>query len=268
MGPFLGRGFPRRRIGIRDAELDDGHDIKVEGPSAFTREGPMFRTATHRLTALAMIFVAMAVSPARTEAGLLKVEDASPSASVKIKYKNVGGDTATQQKTPNQNGLAQFSLGSLDDEKKIATVWVTKTPLGGGDPITYEIRLDPSGRTLASLEPFDVPTFTSASTSLVSVIDIETLLSQGNLFNVGQTLNITGGMIPQTSAITFKDGASLGSDPDLTSSLIDSLPNYSGSATVLGFDQFLVPEPSTLVLLGIGVLGPLLGARLKRAGIA
>ncbi len=50
-----------------------------------------------------------------------------------------------------------------------------------------------------------MPTFTSASTSLVADIDIAALLDQGNLFSAGEMLTVTGGMIPQTSAITFKD---------------------------------------------------------------
>lgn len=164
---------------------------------------------------------------------------------------------ATKDDT-NKDGKVEISLGSLEEEKKIRTIWALKW--GDGKQIFYELKLDDSGKTLASLEPFIFPTFT-ASTPLVASLDIVALLSAGNLFNIGQSFSVTNGIFAESSAITFKDGSSLVGVTDFSRDIVASLPNYTGLVNIYSSDRVSpVPLPNTFSLLMIGLIC-LFGAR-------
>ncbi len=96
----------------------------------------------------------------------------------------------------------------------------------------------------------------SAPTTVVAVVDVAGYNSGPNPLTLGEMLTVTDGTIPETTTVTFKDGSSLSPDPTtiLTTSIIDSLPSYTGTVTVDSFDTFTaVPEPSGLLLLGVGI---------------
>lgn len=153
-----------------------------------------------------------------------------------------------------EDGIVTIDLGTKEEEKKIGTIWVIKTL--GGKRVSSEVELDKDGNTLASLEPFDTPSFFSQSTDLVARIDMVTYLAEGHTFTPGQSFNIVNGVLAGTSAISFKEGSSLDESPEYSRNLIDSLPNYNGMVTVYSLDNVAppVPEPAALLLLGAGSL--------------
>ena len=192
--------------------------------------------------------------------------DVSPGTTASIawgQFAEQGGDGASRTGTdPGNTGKITIVVadGSLAEEKKLGTVWVTKKI--NGEPQHYEIKLDASGNTLASLEPFDIPSFV-AVTSLFVSINMVDLLSNSNPFTIGQSVSVTNGIIAESSAIVFKDASSLLTNVLFSRDLVDSLPNFTGTASVFSFDRAApVPEPSTLPLVGLSVLA-ILGCRRK-----
>jgi len=152
----------------------------------------------------------------------------------------------------NKDGKVEIGLGSLEAEKKIGSVWVLK--YGDGKQIYYELKLDDSGKTLASLEPFVFPTFTSA-TPLVASIDIVALLATDNPFTVGQSFTVTNGVFADSLAVIFKDGSSLVDFPEFSRDLVTSLPDYTGLVNVYSTDKVVpVPLPDTFWLLSTGLI--------------
>ncbi len=196
-------------------------------------------------------------------AGQVTVNNVNPGTNVTFKYTDPNDASKTITKTvpavPVFSKTAvtvQLGLGSLADETKIDRVFITKTPFGGIPEDPYEVKLLPTGMTLASLEPFVIPTFAEHGVPLVAVVDIAALLKQGDPFTTGETITVSDGATLATSSIIFKDGSTLGPAPDLTDALIASLPSYSGSADVYGFDSIAaVPEPATWAMLTFGFAG-------------
>jgi hypothetical protein len=209
---------------------------------------------------LALLLVGVPFAP--LYAGQVTVNNVNPGSNVTFKYTDPNDPTKTITKMvpglPLNSKTAvtvQLGLGSLADEDKIKTIFITKTPFGGFPEDPYEVKLAANGMTIASLEPFDIPTFTDVGVPLVAVVDITALLTQGPLFTTGQAISVTNGMTSATSAIVFRDGSTLGPDPDLTDALIGSLPLFNGSAVVYGFDNVAAPEPSyAFLLVALGVL--------------
>jgi hypothetical protein len=170
-------------------------------------------------------------------AGFLKVTEAEPGSMATIEiFTDDVPSTLTGIVT--KEGTFTFGLGSLAEEEKIKEVKVTKTPKGQHLPQTGSIIITPGKTTLASLEPFSFPGFT-ANVSLVANMDIIAFLSHPDPFTLGEALNVTDGTIPQTASIMFTENSS----------------PFTGTVTVSSFDNFSVPEPGSLALLGIGTLG-------------
>jgi PEP-CTERM motif len=94
---------------------------------------------------------------------------------------------------------------------------------------------------------------------LLALVDLPTFLSQPNPFQIGESLTVISGSILESPAITFKDLSGIANLPEsifaLTPAQIDALSNFTGTATVVAFDQVQpVPEPSAPTLLGAGTL--------------
>jgi hypothetical protein len=202
--------------------------------------------------------------PTLVEAGFLRVAGADPGTEVSVqpydaKDKRVGPKLTGKA---NAKGEVDFGLGTIKMEEMINTVWIIKSV--GGKSEAGEIKITPGTLNLASLEPFQTPSF-AASTSVVAVVDVVSLLSQPNPFTLGESLTVTNGTISQTTAVTFKEDSNLSLGDILTPSQVASLPSFTGSVTVDSFDQFTrpVPEPASLTLLSLGTLG-LLGYAWRR----
>ena len=198
------------------------------------------------------------------QAGLVTIK-ADPGSFVFISWSKTNGEFITYdfdvKEDKNNDGVVEFGLGSLEEEKKIGSVMVIKK--GDGEYVDYELKLNANGESLGSLEPFDFPTF-KAPTPMLASIDMVAFKATGNLFNVGQSFTVTDGIIAESSAITFKDGSSLVGFPEFSQNLVASLPNYTGSVNVYSLDNVApVPLPATFWLFGSGLIA-FIGAR-KRA---
>ena len=188
------------------------------------------------------------------QAGLITVTvDIGSEASITFFNPTDNRNVTVSRRDVNRDGKITFGLGTLEREKKIDTVYVCKE--SDGEKTYGELKLDANGNTLASLEPFNFPSFTG-QTTLVASIDMAAFLAGGNPFTIGQVLTVNDG-IGESSTIIFKDGSSLPDNPDWSRALVASLPNFTGSVTVFSFDHAAAtPEQSsTLILLGMGVLG-------------
>ena len=160
----------------------------------------------------------------------------------------IGGDGA-------EDGVVNINLGTEDVEKKIGTITIIK--ILDGDAAESFIKVDTSDfETLASLEPFDFPSFAKAGV-LVS-IDIADYLSVASPFSLGQLLNVTDGIVAESSALIFKDISSLPNDTELSLAVVTALPNFTGTVRVASFDRAVpINEPAMLALLCIGAFGML-----------
>jgi len=156
--------------------------------------------------------------------------------------------------TTNDAGQGTINLGTPAEEAAIGSVWVRKVVNGKGK--LTRVKLKVGGTTLASLEPFDFPTF-DGPPGVVAILWADTLDTSGITFTPGQTLSVTGGTIPQTTEITFKDGSSLVGPGVPTDSELAALPDYTGSVTAYAYDSVVpAPEPGALILLtGCGAMG-------------
>lgn len=201
----------------------------------------------------------------QAHAGLLTVKvDAGTSATV---GQDTDGDKKADliigpQKDENGDGEISFALGTLEEEAKIKKVIIKKE--SDKRTIIYEVALDADGNTMASLEPFSIPFF-SSDLPVFAYIDMVAYLSMNPLVQ-GDSFAVLNGGIAGLSAFLFKDASSLGdiSVGDFDESLINSLADYSGDITVSGFDTAVyLPESSVLMLSISGLL--LLGLmRLKK----
>lgn len=228
------------------------------------------RTNPGLLSALRTTFLIGAAVSYPLHAGLVTVNNVDPGTNVTFSYTDPStGKTVTKTVPglPANSKTAvtvELGLGSLANEKAIGSIFITKTAFGGIATAPYEIMLNPSGKTLASLEPFDIPTLVDSGVPLVAVVDIAALLAQGDPFTSGEAISVLNGMTLATSAIVFEDGSSLGPNPVLTAANVGSLPTFTGSATVYGFDSVTpTPEPSYTCLL-LAALSVLTGRVLVR----
>jgi hypothetical protein len=206
-----------------------------------------------RIVAAALLLATLA--PLAAEAGMLKVTGADPGSKVLAYYPNKEGKNVIHEQKADEFGKTTFNLGDQLDEKNLKIVSYAKFVNGKAQNNVATLTFP---ETLVNLEPFQVPSFT-ANTSLLARVDLNTFLAQPNPFQIGESLLVTNGSILESSAITFKDLSGISNLPDsifaLTPSQIDALPNFTGTATVVTFDQFEpLPEPSTFTLLGTSIL--------------
>ena len=139
-----------------------------------------------------------------------------------VGHSDLGTVLPTDFKTNNPGtifGQALVQIGTDAEEKRIKTIMVCKVGTNPGFPPTTQysvVTFQFGTKTVGSAEPFDYPTF-AASTTVVALVDMEMLLTDGDPFTLGQVVNVIGGSIAESAAITFKDGSGLASDAVLNS---------------------------------------------------
>jgi len=204
-----------------------------------------------RRTIFLSIVCAAFLCPSTTIAGNVVVQNADLNSTVRVFAEDANGDTIDTQAATVKDATKPVEFGlSPEVQKKTTSVFVCKD--NQGRRIWFRLRFTTGMTTLALAEPFQVPTFADAASAaaLVADVNVSALSSVtpfvGAPFTVGQSVPVTNGSIPQTSAITFKNGSSLGSPPGDLNQLRDpnafaALPNFSGTAQVVSYDDFLMP---------------------------
>jgi hypothetical protein len=154
------------------------------------------------------------------------------------------------------NGVIEYTIPREDHVVGKVLVCKEKDPIKGKRTWSrHDINAHAS---LKDFEPFHVPVFTALpdGAEVIGITDLGAFASQPGSFQVGQTIDVVNGAVPGTTAITIKDLT--GATGDLNTELFDDtfvagLPNYTGPVFVSSIDLFGVPEPSTLVLLSLGM---------------
>ena len=101
------------------------------------------------------------------QAGLITVTvDIGSEASITFFNPTDNRNVTVSRRDVNRDGKITFGLGTLEREKKIDTVYVCKE--SDGEKTYGELKLDANGNTLASLEPFNFPSFTGQTTLVAS----------------------------------------------------------------------------------------------------
>jgi hypothetical protein len=107
----------------------------------------------------------------------------------------------------------------------------------------------------------ELPLFgaTDSALSVLAIIDVSALFAAGNPFTLGETLTVVNGSSALSNAVQFLDAATLGSVIDATAvtaiadpAVLAGLPLFTGTV-VVDFPADVVPEPSTLLLLSVGL---------------
>jgi PEP-CTERM motif len=201
----------------------------------------------------------------------------SPSWSGTVRIDGMKKNSQAAIKTYGENGkiISTITINDTDGDGK-AAVEITQQ-----DKIKKIVifKLDINGKrqiengkftatSLLQTEPFMLPSFLAVdpALSVLASFDVEAFLAQINPFTPGQFVSVTDGAIAQTAAIVFKDPTGLGFPPDepFDVATLDSLPNYTGSVMAGPLTQFVpIPEPGTLALVGLGLMGAMLGSRLR-----
>lgn len=165
--------------------------------------------------------------------------------------------------------------GPLDEDKRPGYFTITvpnqanaKTidvkSLGAIFPAAAFNHLDFGAAGLLSFEPIDLFQFTSndLGTILLAVMDVPQFMAHGDPFSEGEIFDISNGLAAGTQGLEFRDATGLFGSVDsffdvfveLDPTTINTLPLYTGQATVNRALQFRVAEPGTLLLAGFILL--------------
>lgn len=210
---------------------------------------------SHLLSGCLLLLALLLELPAAAGPGLVKVS-CDKGTEVRIQVSDENGKTIfSDKKTDTGNdGTVEFGLEDKI-ERQAKTVYVCKQ--SDGKTIWYTLKFKPFEVNLASLEPFEFPTFTTAlDATLLTSVSIKQLLDQGVPFSQGQALQVTDGSILPTETLLFKNASGLTENDilQLTDATFANLPNFNGPVTVAAFDSVAVPEPSAFAwLMGLGM---------------
>jgi hypothetical protein len=214
---------------------------------------------TSRLGVLAMLL------PSTAFAGRIVVENADVNSVVRVFAEDRQRNAIEEKEAVRSNPNQQVEFGLLPEtQKRTESIFVCKD--NQGRRIWYRLRFQPGQTNLAFHEPFRIPTFADTAptpAALVADVDVPALFSGGLAlpggFAVGRTVTVTNGSITQVSAITFKDGSSLGPSPGDMEALRDpntfaALPDFTGTVEVVSFDSFLAVTIPALTVWGMAAL--------------
>lgn len=179
----------------------------------------------------------------KAEAGTITVLGVKPGSTVTISFDpgfhitGVGTILSLAGKA-DKNGTFAIVIGPQSDENNYkGKITPTFTTASNDLPQQTELSLSSNGPALGELEPFEFPTF-SSDVSLVASIDVDTLLSSGETFTLGETLDVLGGLISPTSSVFFTEAG---------------VP-FTGTVSVSSLSQLApVPEPGSASLLILGL---------------
>jgi hypothetical protein len=196
------------------------------------------------LTPVLILFALAAGGGNPALAGTINISGADPGSVVGIGVKYNNGGKLVTGETADANGNVSFFIPDQDNIK----IDVICADVQGETRYVE----NSFAAAVTTLEPFSIPSFLGigAGSTLVAVVDIVAFLAAGNPFTLNQTIDISNGMTPLTSAIVFRSGSGLpaGSEIDslLEESIVASLPLFNGSAVVGPADVHAaaVPEPS------------------------
>jgi len=196
-------------------------------------------------------------------AGLVKLSvDANSEA--RVEWTTDDGETKSDTaKDTNGDKLIEFAIPDQGHIKGgIGTFTLRVKKKSDGRDLNYSLLIPIGGSVLASLEPFDLPTFTSVdpSRTLLAVIDITPFRVEAASFMVGDVLTVTNGGIDESTNILFRDATGVPDDPFLLldQSFVAGLPLFDEPILVGEFDTFrLIPEAGALPLVLIGLVASL-----------
>jgi hypothetical protein len=206
----------------------------------------------------------------RVEAGLIELPGLKPGSTAGVTALRPGfplPSVETQSGVVNATGTMIFFF--KDQHKILATAYCYQ-PDGRPRPICFTVE-GFDDLTIASLEPFSIPTFEASAGDVVlaAIMDGPRFLMSGITLTSGQSLIAHDGIVDGVPFVTVHDGAGLPNDPVAATLVMldpaasDNLPKFSGSVTV-GFPIHFspVPEPSSVALCGIAL--SVLGCTLRK----
>ena len=191
---------------------------------------------------------ALFVSSGLLSAGTIRVM-ADPGTTVTIGFSLDGNNKYPTGNVPAGKTFVDIIVGDQNEEARIKgkiDVWKKK----GGEDKYEQVKLTPP-LTLASLEPFDVPTFAADMTPLVLVFDVAA--ATGLTFTVGSSFTVTNGMIAGLPGVLLLDFTGLSAPPGTVVDLTGASA-YTGTASIVALDAVTaVPEPASVLLLLTGL---------------
>lgn len=182
---------------------------------------------------LAIISFFLLVLPFSVHAGTITITGAQPFSTATITYNDGSSTPVPVTLTVDALGTASYVATKFIQENAFN---IKKTYIPAGQaPATNTEKASFVAGTLPILEPFDLPNFAAVvPMDLLWEINVNAFLNEAISFSLGQNLTVIGGVISETSTIFF--------------------PGFSGDVVVTSFDNFYVPEPTSMTLLIIGII--------------